>query len=111
VFCDNVFIRKLNRKFFKKSNPTDVISFPLHDTINPDYLGEIVISAEQAKKICNFYGKRWQEELVLYLIHGVLHLIGYNDINKKERARMERKQEEIFAKLLKRYRKAIFDIG
>jgi len=111
VFCDNKFISKLNRKFFKKSRATDVISFPLRDDAASKYLGEIVISVEQAKRMCNFYGKKWREELTLYLIHGILHLMGYNDIKKKERAVMERKQEEILSKILKKRKKIVDNIG
>jgi probable rRNA maturation factor len=111
VFCDNKFISKLNRKFFKKSRATDVISFPLQDDAATKYLGEIVISVEQAKRMCDFYGKKWREELALYLIHGILHLVGYNDIKKKERAVMERKQEEILSKILKKHKKIVDNIG
>ena len=111
VFCDNKFISKLNRKFFKKSHTTDVISFPLQDDAVSKYLGEIVISVEQAKRMCDVYGKKWREELTLYLIHGILHLVGYNDIKKKERAVMERKQEEILSKILKKYKRIVDSIG
>jgi len=111
VFCDNKFISKLNRKFFKKSRATDVISFPLRDDEISKYLGEIVISVEQAKRMCDFYGKKWREELTLYLIHGILHLVGYNDIKKKERTIMERKQEEILSELLKKHKKTVQGIG
>lgn len=111
VLCGDKFISKLNRKFFKKSLATDVISFPLQDADTAKYLGEVVVSVEQAKKMCGFYGKKWQEELTLYLIHGILHLVGYNDIEKKEKIIMERKQEEILYKLLKKNKKAIDNIG
>lgn len=111
VFCDNKFISKLNRKFFKKYQATDVISFPLQDLAATQYLGEIVVSVEQAKKMCDFYGKKWQEELILYLIHGILHLVGYDDIKEKERKIMERKQEEILSKLLQRHKKIVAGIN
>ncbi|MFA6282010.1 MAG: rRNA maturation RNase YbeY [Candidatus Omnitrophota bacterium] len=111
VFCDNKFISKLNRKFFKKSQSTDVISFPLADESCHGYLGEIVISVEEAKKVCDFYEKKWQEELTLYLIHGILHLVGYDDIKKKDRMAMEQKQEKILSGLLQKYKKTIYDIG
>lgn len=110
VFCDDKFISKVNRRFFKKSKATDVISFPLQDVFTPGYLGEIIISVEQAKKMCRLYRKKWQEELIIYLIHGILHLIGYDDMRKNERLIMERKQEEIFEKLLKKYGKIINNV-
>ena len=111
VLCGNKFIKPLNRKFFKKFRATDVISFPLRDSINSQYLGEIVVSVEQAKKMCTVFGKKWQEELTLYLVHGILHLTGYNDIRKREREKMERKQEEILSKILKKHKNAVSKIG
>lgn len=111
VFCGNKFISKVNRKFFKKAEATDVISFPLQDISTPDYLGEIIISTEQAKKMCTLYGKKWQEEFVLYIIHGILHLLGYDDIKEKEKRVMEQKQEEILSRLLEKHKRIINRIG
>jgi probable rRNA maturation factor len=109
LFCDNDFITRLNKRFFKKSWPTDVIAFPLQDGLDAKYLGEIVISVEQAANVCGFYGKKWQEELTLYLIHGVLHLLGYDDTTAKEKKIMDKKQEKILSELLKN-NKRIIDI-
>ena len=88
-----------------------MISFPLGDTSSPGYLGEIIVSVEQAKKICKFYEKKWQEELILYIIHGILHLVGYDDIKKKDRMVMEQKQEEILSMLLEKHKRIINNIG
>lgn len=99
VFCDNNLIRNLNKKFFKKVYVTDVISFPLKDAFDANYLGEVVVSVDAAVKAARQRKVNWQEELVLYLIHGILHLAGYNDRTKKQREAMERKQNEILNKL------------
>lgn len=93
--CDNEFIKDLNKKYFKKNSATDVISFPLTDDLEPDYLGEVVVSVETAVMVSKDQGIKWQKELFLYLIHGVLHLIGYDDIAKTKRVVMEKKQEEL----------------
>lgn len=111
LFCDNKFIRKLNRKFFKKTNATDVISFPLRDKIFPQYLGEIVVSVEEAVSASKIYANTWQKELTLYLVHGVLHTLGYDDMEKKERAVMERKQEAILLKIINKHKNIIDKIG
>jgi len=95
LLCDNTFIKKLNKKYFKKSSVTDVIAFPLADNFQPDYLGEVVVSVEEAVEVAKKLGCRWQDEVKLYLIHGILHLIGYDDRTKAERARMYKKQEEL----------------
>jgi len=95
LLCDNTLIKKLNKKYFKKSSATDVIAFPLTDGLEPDYLGEVVASVEEAAHTAKKLGCKWQDELRLYLIHGILHLVGYDDCTKVKRARMEKMQEEL----------------
>jgi probable rRNA maturation factor len=99
TFCDNKLIRGLNKKFFKRYSPTDVISFPLNDNFDPYYLGEVVVSVEEALNLSKKYKKTWQEELILYIVHGILHLVGYSDRTNKKRRIMERKQKSIMEKL------------
>ncbi|MBN3039671.1 MAG: rRNA maturation RNase YbeY [Candidatus Omnitrophica bacterium] len=99
LLCDNSFIKKINLKYFKKNIPTDVIAFSLKDEADPDYLGEIIVSVEQACIVCGRYALSFQEELFLYLVHGILHLLGYNDKTKKDKEKMHRKEKEILVKL------------
>ncbi|MDP2924368.1 MAG: rRNA maturation RNase YbeY [Candidatus Omnitrophota bacterium] len=110
VLCDNKFIRRLNKDFFKKNNPTDVISFPLRDDFTRNYLGEIIISVEEANLRAKKYGNTWQQELLFYIIHGILHLLGYKDYTKRQRARMERKQNEIFYKLIEADKRPAYEL-
>ncbi|MFO8053408.1 MAG: rRNA maturation RNase YbeY [Candidatus Omnitrophota bacterium] len=98
VLCDNSFIKKLNNKYFNKSIPTDVIAFPLADDIEPDYLGEAVVSVEEAVLTSKELKIDWQKELLLYLIHGVLHLVGFRDDTPVERKKIEQKQQEVLAR-------------
>ena len=98
-FCDRNTIKKINKRFFGKSQSTDVISFPLKDDFDVNYLGEIVVSVEEAVKTCNQFGLSWQKELLLYVIHGILHLLGYDDRTAKKRMKMEKKQQEVLEKL------------
>jgi len=95
LFCDNSFIKKLNKRYFKRVCATDVISFPLRDDLDPDYLGEVVVSVEEAVKAAKKLKCKWQDELNLYLIHGILHLAGFDDTTQAKRKRMEKKQERI----------------
>ncbi|MFH1768153.1 MAG: rRNA maturation RNase YbeY [Candidatus Omnitrophota bacterium] len=95
VLCDNALIRRLNRKYFNKNSPTDVIAFPLNDKFSPSFLGEIIISIEETLKNSRVYETSFNREFKLYLIHGILHLLGYSDRKNKGRALMEKKQEEI----------------
>jgi probable rRNA maturation factor len=100
LLCDDRLIKRLNQKYFGNSSLTDVIAFPLRDSLEPDYLGEVVVSVERAVRVAPKLGRRWQDELKLYLVHGILHLSGYDDRTKAGRLRMEKKQEEIIARVL-----------
>lgn len=95
-FCDNKAITTLNKKIFHKDSPTDVISFNLSDSLNPGYLGEVIISVEEAVINCRRYATRWQEELFLYVIHGLLHILGYKDSTRAQKQKMQRKEEALF---------------
>ena len=68
-------IRALNQKFLKHRYPTDVLAFNLKDT------WEIVISTDAAVQNAKRFKTSVQKEITLYLIHGILHLLGYNDHN------------------------------
>ncbi len=99
LLCDNKAIKKLNKKYFKKNSSTDVISFSLSDELDPDYLGEIIVSVEEAVKVSAKLKISWKREILLYIIHGMLHLLGYKDHNKKERQIMRKKEEAILKKI------------
>ncbi|MCF7908830.1 MAG: rRNA maturation RNase YbeY [Candidatus Omnitrophica bacterium] len=99
TLVDNAFIVNLNKRYLKKTTPTDVISFDLSDPLDPDYLGEIVVSVEEAVKVAKSLKVDWQKEVLLYCLHGILHLIGYDDRSKKKRDLIEKKQKELMEKL------------
>ena len=99
ILCDNNFIKKLNRRYFKKYKSTDVISFPLEDALEPNYLGEVVVSVEEALRASAKLDLEWKSELLLYMIHGILHLTGYKDRTKRQKEKMRSKEEEIIKKL------------
>jgi probable rRNA maturation factor len=99
LLCDNAFIRTLNRRYLGENSSTDVLAFSLSDSQDPAYLGDVVVSVEKALKVAGHYGNNWEEETTLYCIHGVLHLVGYDDVTRHKRLFMEKKQEEIMKKL------------
>ena len=75
---DNATIHELNRRFLEHDYPTDVLSFTLEQ--QQDQLeGEVVVSADMAVKQAGEYGVPPEDELLLYVIHGVLHLVGFDD--------------------------------
>ncbi|MDR0306577.1 MAG: rRNA maturation RNase YbeY [Chitinispirillales bacterium] len=90
ILCSDYFIRKLNRQYRGKDKPTDVLSFEFSDQ---DLLGEIYISLQRAKTQARSYGLTYDEELKRLLVHGLLHLMGYDHIKSKDRAVMEEREE------------------
>jgi probable rRNA maturation factor len=93
-------IHVLNRQYRGKDKPTDVLSFPLADELQPFLLGDVVISVETAARQAQRRGHSLREELQTLLIHGVLHLLGYDhEISRREATRMHRKEREVKAAL------------
>ena len=95
--CDDEFIKRLNKKYFNRSSPTDVIAFSLADKPVGGYLGEVVVSVERAVIVAKEVSLAWQKELLLYLIHGMLHLTGYDDTTSPKSRRMRAKEQEVLA--------------
>jgi probable rRNA maturation factor len=90
VLCDDALIQELNRSYRKKNTPTDVLSFPMQGEKSggsPDLLGDVVISVETAARQAKERGCRPIDEVTALLVHGILHLVGYDhDTPKKRRA-------------------------
>lgn len=63
-------------------------------------MGEVVVSVETAKRRAPEFGNRWEEELLLYVSHGMLHLMGWRDATPREREKMHRREKEILRKVL-----------
>ncbi|NPV85146.1 MAG: rRNA maturation RNase YbeY [Anaerolineae bacterium] len=99
---DNLTIQSLNRQFRDIDSVTDVLSFPANE-VDPDtnicYLGDIIISYEQAKLQAETGNHPLQEELMLLAIHGALHLLGYDHIQDDEKVKMWSIQDKLLKKL------------
>ena len=99
-------IRRLNRRYLKEDRTTDVLAFGQERSGRPrpkkPLLGDVAISVETARRAAPKYGNRWDEELLLYIAHGILHLMGYRDSPFRRKARMERRQREVLRKVLGR---------
>ncbi|MBM4055931.1 MAG: rRNA maturation RNase YbeY [Planctomycetes bacterium] len=98
VVTDNREIRKLNKTFLGHDYVTDVLSFG-YDTSENGVSGEIIVSAEMAHKVAQKRGHDAEGEIVLYLIHGLLHLIGYDDKKKEDAKKMHRREKELLSNL------------
>ena len=98
VLTDNMAIRVLNLKYLEHDYVTDVISFNL-DCTNSHLEGETVASAELAKERCEEFGWDEESELLLYVIHGTLHQVGYDDQTEND-AKLMRQKEAFYLRLL-----------
>jgi probable rRNA maturation factor len=101
AIVDDAAIHALNRKYLDHDDPTDVLSFVFERSAG--YLeGEIVVSAQTARERATEFGLQADSELILYLIHGTLHLVGYGDKDEHERHRM-RERERHYLRILLRW--------
>lgn len=100
VFVDNPFIIRLNKRYFDKSTPTDVISFNYQEQ---RLEGEIYISVEQAASQAHQYDCTLEEELCRLIVHGTLHLLNYTDNSAQD----EEKMSELEDKYLNLFFKSI----
>ncbi len=78
LLYDDAAIRQLNREHRGIDRPTDVLSFPLDQSLDQTPLGSIVLSVDRAREVAEREGHGMNEELALLLIHGMLHLLGYD---------------------------------
>lgn len=97
AFVDEDEIRRLNKRFLGKDSPTDVISFPL-ETKRRWVEGEVVVCVPVALKEATKMRMDAEDEIMLYVVHGILHLLGYNDIRRKDAKIMHHVEREVLAK-------------
>lgn len=107
TFVTNEEIQQINKEYRGIDRPTDVISFALEEQGEeeieikgidmPRILGDIIISVEKVKEQAEEYGHSFERELGFLLVHGFLHLLGYDHMNEADEKRMFSRQEEILA--------------
>lgn len=99
TFASDRFVRRLNKKYRGVDTPTDVLAFAMKEgewpEIQPHLLGDVVISVDTAKKQALDLGHSLNRELAILLIHGVLHLIGYDHMRPSEAKRMQALEKKI----------------
>lgn len=98
VISDDSLLQQYNQKYLGIDAPTDVLSFPAKYT-DPDtfahYLGDILISLPHAQQQAKSGGQSLEEELQLLVVHGVLHLLGYDHANIEDAKQMQVAQDAI----------------
>ena len=112
VFTDSETVQRLNREYRGVDEPTDVLAFymlPGKTTNNLPFilppngvthLGEIIISYPQAEEQAREQGHPVEQELALLIIHGILHLLGYDHAQLEEEAKMRAREKELLEKIV-----------
>lgn len=100
AIVDDDDIARLNKSYLGHSGPTDVLSFNLADTSADGAIdGEVVVSAETAAGLAALRNLDPQAELLLYVIHGTLHLLGFDDADAQDAAVMHDKEDALLVEL------------
>lgn len=97
VITNNKEIHKINKEFRGIDRPTDVISFAYNETENfgpVEVIGDIIISIDKVKEQAKEFGHSEKREFFYLLTHGMLHILGYDHIEKEEQRLMREKEEK-----------------
>jgi probable rRNA maturation factor len=107
VITDDDNIRELNRDFLGKDSTTDVLAFAAQETADPfvaapeadEYLGDVIISYPRALAQAKQFGHSPKEEVHLLVVHGILHLLGYDHATEDEKLLMWSRQDTVLRQL------------
>lgn len=107
VLGNDAFIKELNRRFRGKPKPTNVLSFPNMDVMACEFppqgehlmLGDVILAFETIEKEARAQGKEFKDHTVHLIIHGVLHLLGYDHEEKREAEKMENLEVRVLKQL------------
>ena len=102
ILVDDEYIKRLNKDFLSQNDTTDVISFHLDDIQSKDFLeGEVYANLDQIERQALDYSVSFSNELVRIVIHGILHLIGYDDQTLSDKETMTMKEDYYLSILTK----------
>jgi len=110
VFVDDRRIKALNKKYLKRSYATDVLAFDLRESLggpkvrrkSNELHGEVVISTDTVLRHAKTFKVARHRELTLCVIHGILHLLGYDDHGASQIRKMRQKETQLLALFLKK---------
>jgi probable rRNA maturation factor len=97
ILVNDASIESLNKRYLNKTGPTDVISFDL------DRSACVFVSVDTAFRSSGILGTGFVGEIMLYVIHGILHLFGYDDDTKASSEKMSAKQDDILRRLCRKH--------
>ncbi len=98
AIVDTDEIASLNSRYLGKDEVTDVLSFDISEANSPGIIAQIVVCGDVAAEVGPRHDLSGDDELMLYIIHGLLHLMGYDDAEVGQAERMRTRQEELLAK-------------
>lgn len=84
----------MNKRFFQKDYPTNVISFSYMDGLSSEVMGDIVISLEKAREEAASLSVPFYERLFALIVHGIVHILGFDHVNDRKEARRMRYREK-----------------
>jgi len=102
LLVDDDQIREINKDYLQRDRPTNVISFAMTEgafgDVHPEILGDIILSVETAARDAVAYDIDFMDEVEFLLIHGLLHLVGYNheNVESREAEKMKKMERELF---------------
>tara|TARA_Y100001960_G_scaffold93267_1_gene100446 strand:- start:108 stop:548 length:441 start_codon:yes stop_codon:yes gene_type:complete len=99
IFSSDELLSNLKMEFFGENLLTDVIAFRLNDYLESTIEGEIYISLQRAKENSKIYDQPYPKEIARLIIHGCLHLIGFNDRNNDEKILMNKMENNFLNKV------------
>lgn len=104
IFVDSESMKELNENHLGKNEPTDVLAFPIDPvgtslSETPVLLGDVIICPEKAKENAQLQNKTFEEEIALLVLHGILHILGYDHAHRDEKAVMKRREEQLLSEL------------
>ncbi len=107
LLVDDAQIQDMNRRHLGRDKPTNVLAFSMREgefsTLHPQLLGDLVISVETAQRQSNRFGLNGMEMIILLMVHGILHLLGYEHEGTRKGARqMAVKQKALFQNAIQR---------
>ncbi len=103
LLSNNRCLKKLNKEFRNKNNPTDILSFPFSKKIKlskKTYIGDIIISYNFINKPKSQNIKNFKEKIIKTFIHGFLHLLGFDHIKNSDYKKMIREEDKIYKSVI-----------
>lgn len=99
ILTDHETVLELNREYLEHDYLTDVLSFPLNEGTTSEIDGEVYVDLDTAAERCTEFGATFEHETARYCLHGMLHLLGYDDATDEQRAAMRVREDQLLTLL------------